>query len=151
MTHKKANDFIKKWNKDLMIKNYSKLKIKEKMDLIEKRLKEIKSENISIMRSEWKGEKPKKKVMVNSSNFTLDNLNLAFLMATKSTKLGMPLDKDRSKFKVVKSVKKSTNVPKGSHLMPDGSIMRDSEMKKTRRKKLTNSKDDRIPKLVTKY
>ena len=138
MTHKKANDFIKKWNKDLMIKNYSKLKIKEKTDLIEKRLKEIKSENINIMKSEWKG-KPKKKVMVNSSNFT------------KSTKLGMPLDKDRSKFKVVKSVKKSTNVPKDSHRMPDGSIMKNSDMKKTRRKKLTNSKDDRIPELVRKY
>ena len=96
MTHKKANDFIKKWNKDLMIKNYSKLKIKEKTDLIEKRLKEIKSENINIMKSEWKG-KPKKKVM------------------------------------------------------PDGSIMKNSDMKKTRRKKLTSSKDDRIPELVRKY
>ena len=53
MTHKKANDFIRKWNKELGIKGYSKMRLPEKMLLIEKRLKEVKSSMIETMKNEW--------------------------------------------------------------------------------------------------
>ncbi len=54
-THKIANDFIRKYNKELAIKGYSRLSVKEKTALIEKRLKEVKSEMITDMKKEWSG------------------------------------------------------------------------------------------------
>ena len=54
-THKISNDFIRKWNKTLAIKGYSKMSVKEKTALIEKRLNEVKSEMITDMRKEWTG------------------------------------------------------------------------------------------------
>jgi hypothetical protein len=54
-THKLANDFIKKWNKTLAIKGYSKMKVTEKVALIEKRLKEVKSQMVENMKKEWTG------------------------------------------------------------------------------------------------
>ena len=66
MTHKKANDFIRKWNKELAIKGYSKMKLPEKMMLIEKRLKEVKSSMIETMRGEWNSKEPEQKPKVKS-------------------------------------------------------------------------------------
>ena len=54
-THKISNDFIRKWNNTLSIKGYSKMSVKDKSALIEKRLKEVKSEMITDMRKEWTG------------------------------------------------------------------------------------------------
>ena len=41
ITHKKANDFIKKYNSDLSIKGYSKLNLKDKDKLIKKTLNNL--------------------------------------------------------------------------------------------------------------
>lgn len=66
MTHKKANDFIRKWNKELGIKGYSKMKLPEKRLLIEKRLKEVKSSMIETMRGEWNSKEHEQKPKVKS-------------------------------------------------------------------------------------
>ena len=52
-THKISNDFIRKWNKTLAIKGYSKMSVKDKTALIEKRLKEVKLVMVKDMRKEW--------------------------------------------------------------------------------------------------
>lgn len=41
LTHKKANDFIKKYNSDLSLKGYSKLNLKDKDNLIKKTLNNL--------------------------------------------------------------------------------------------------------------
>ena len=100
MTHKKANDFIRKWNKELAIKGYSKMKLPEKMMLIEKRLKEVKSSMIETMRGEWNSKEPEQKLV----------------------KKAVP------KKEAPKKEAPKKKVPKGSHKMPDGSIMKNSDM-----------------------
>ena len=52
-THKIANNFIKKYNKDLQIKGYSTLKINEKLKLIEEKLKSLKMDNVNSLKNEW--------------------------------------------------------------------------------------------------
>mgnify|MGYP003634814618 FL=1 len=107
MTHKKANDFIRKWNKELAIKGYSKMKLPEKMMLIEKRLKEVKSSMIETMRGEWNSKEPEQKPKVKS---------VRKKVVKKAPKKQVPKEAPKKK------------VPKGSHKMPDGSIMKNSDM-----------------------
>jgi len=57
VSHKNANAFIRKYNKLMSIKGYSGLNIVEKNKLIEKRLKEIKHEDLAQMKSEWESMK----------------------------------------------------------------------------------------------
>ena len=109
MTHKKANDFIRKWNKELAIKGYSKMKLPEKMMLIEKRLKEVKSSMIETMRGEWNSKEPEQKPKVKS-------------VRKKVVKKAVP------KKEAPKKEAPKKKVPKGSHKMPDGSIMKNSDM-----------------------
>jgi len=59
VSHKQANTFIRKYNKIMSMKNYSKLNIVEKNKFIEKRLKEIKHEDLNKMKAEWEGLKGK--------------------------------------------------------------------------------------------
>ena len=54
-THKLANDFIKKYNKDLQIKGYSGLRINLKLKMIEEKLKSLKMANINSLKNEWTG------------------------------------------------------------------------------------------------
>ena len=52
-THKLANSFIKKYNKDLQIKGYSALPINQKLKLIEEKLKTLKMDNVNSLKNEW--------------------------------------------------------------------------------------------------
>jgi len=54
-THKIANDFIKKYNKDLQIKGYSSLQIKQKLELIENKLNSLNLQNVENLKNEWNG------------------------------------------------------------------------------------------------
>tara|TARA_R110000824_G_scaffold305561_1_gene493371 strand:- start:744 stop:1277 length:534 start_codon:yes stop_codon:yes gene_type:complete len=52
-SHRITNDFIRKYNKLFQIKGWSKLKINEKIDLVEKRLSQIKGSDIDKIKKEW--------------------------------------------------------------------------------------------------
>ena len=54
-THKLANEFIRKYNKDLQIKGYSGLRINLKLKMIEEKLKSIKMANVNSLKNEWTG------------------------------------------------------------------------------------------------
>ena len=56
LTHKDVNTFIRKYNKQVVIKGYSKMKLANKMALVESRLKEKKSGKYGLeveARLEW--------------------------------------------------------------------------------------------------
>ena len=56
LTHKEVNTFIRKYNKQVVIKGYSKMKLANKMALVESRLKEKKSSKYGLeveTRLEW--------------------------------------------------------------------------------------------------
>ena len=56
LTHKEVNTFIRKYNKQVVIKGYSKMKLANKMALVESRLKEKKSGKYGLeveARMEW--------------------------------------------------------------------------------------------------
>jgi hypothetical protein len=57
VSHKNANSFVRKYNKIMSIKGYSNLNIIEKNKMIEKRLIEIKHEDLDKLKSEWKSMK----------------------------------------------------------------------------------------------
>ena len=57
VSHKNANSFVRKYNKIMSIKGYSNLNILEKNKMIEKRLIEIKHEDLDKLKSEWKSMK----------------------------------------------------------------------------------------------
>ena len=54
-THKVANDFIRKYNKNIAIKNYSKLRLSEKLNKIETHTKRVEGK----MKTDWESEKTK--------------------------------------------------------------------------------------------
>ena len=54
-THKVANDFIRKYNKHIAIKNYSKLRLGEKLNKIETHTKRAGGK----MKTDWESEKSK--------------------------------------------------------------------------------------------
>ena len=51
-THKVANDFIRKYNKNIAIKNYSKLRLNEKLSKIETHTKRVGGK----MKTDWESE-----------------------------------------------------------------------------------------------
>lgn len=61
-THKIANDFIRKYNKELKIGGYSGLRIKEKLNLIEKKVNQLKAENIKLIKEDWNNTKSSYKI-----------------------------------------------------------------------------------------
>tara|TARA_R110000824_G_scaffold234607_2_gene423217 strand:+ start:166 stop:612 length:447 start_codon:yes stop_codon:yes gene_type:complete len=70
-SHKVTNEFIRKYNKLFQIKGWSKLKINEKIDLVDKKLSQIKGGDIVNIKKEWesvsnhkiKFEKPTQKTI----------------------------------------------------------------------------------------
>ena len=101
VSHKIANDFIRKYNKEFAIKGYSKLKIQDKLRLIQNKVK-----SVPKMKAEWD------KIMAGTP---------------------IPVDKKKEEFEAARrNLKKTISkpVPAGSHRMPNGKIMKDSEMKK---------------------
>ena len=54
-THKVANDFIRKYNKNIAIKNYSKLRLNEKLSKIETHTKRVGGK----MKTDWETAKSK--------------------------------------------------------------------------------------------
>ena len=54
-THKIANDFIRKYNKNIAIKNYSKLRLGEKVNKIETHTKRVGGK----MKTDWESAKSK--------------------------------------------------------------------------------------------
>jgi len=61
-THKIANDFIRKYNKELKIGGYSGLRIKEKLNLIEKKVNQLKAENVKLIAEDWNNTKSSYKI-----------------------------------------------------------------------------------------
>ena len=54
-THKVANDFIRKYSKNIVITNYSKLRLNEKLSKIETHTKRVGGK----MKTDWESEKSK--------------------------------------------------------------------------------------------
>ena len=53
LTHKEVDAFIRKYNKEVIIKRYSSKRLKDKIALVERRMKESKSASVTEARLEW--------------------------------------------------------------------------------------------------
>ena len=112
LTHKDIDIFIRKYNKSIVIKKYSKLKLSQKMALVDQRMKDTKGKGESITysaRMEWKNLKKKRgiedKDLVNRKNEYLDKLR-----AAEAEKKSKAVNKPKVKVVAVKKGTSNTNI-----------------------------------------